>query len=199
MRSSPEFVVWCGPMWSGKSSALLAAIDRYRHQGRTVMVFKPRIDDRYAHDSVVTHSGWRTPAMPVRTGLEILEAVLAAPTPPHAIAVDELFMVPGGGAALIEAFKSGISVAVSSLDLSASGTPFTEVQTALPWATRIEKLTSVCAACKGDARYTMKRTGPSRSSTEIEVGGSETYEPRCWACHPSIRIGDEPATSEEVQ
>jgi thymidine kinase len=185
-------------MWSGKSSALLAAIDRYRHQGRPVLVFKPRIDDRYAHDSIVTHGGWRTSAVPVRTGLDIVDAVLAAATEPHAVAVDELFMIPGGGTALIEVFRSGISVAVSTLDLSASGAAFPEVQTVLPWATRVEKLTAVCAACRGDARYTMKRTGPSLLPAEIEVGGAETYEPRCLGCHPFIKSADERATDKEA-
>lgn len=182
-------------MWSGKSSALLAAIDRYRHQGRIVMVCKPQIDHRYACDSVVTHGGWKIPADPVQDGMELIRCVTDGILP-DVVAVDELFMIPGGGVALIELFRSGISVIVSSLDLSAHGTMFREVEAVLPWATHVEKLTAVCAVCKTDARYTWKKTA---GTVEIEVGGSETYEPRCWTHHSivSTHVEDDPFLDAE--
>lgn len=181
MQRCPEFVVWTGPMWSGKSSALLAAIDRYRHQGRIVTVIKPKIDDRYAHDSVVTHGGWKTAATPVNDGLELVRCVADSDHAIDVVAVDELFMIPGGGEALVDVFKTGITVIMASLDLSSSCVPFQEVQAVLPWATRIEKLSAVCAVCKMDARYTWKKTAGLGA---IEVGGAETYESRCWTHHP---------------
>jgi thymidine kinase len=170
-------------MWSGKSSALLAAIDRYRHQGRRVHVLKAAIDDRYATGSIVTHMGWKIDAEPVSDGSAVLASVLAVPGVLDVVALDEMFMVPRSGEALIELYRNGISIAVSTLDMSFQGRPFREVEVVLPWATRIEKLAAVCSACKADARYTWKNGG---SGDEIEVGGSEKYEPRCMTCHPTI-------------
>ena len=181
-------------MFSGKSSSLLAAIDRYRHQGRVVDVFKPCIDDRYSAVEIVTHGGWRIKADPVSTGLELMSDLLAAPGSPDVVAVDELFMIPGSAAALIELFHAGVTVLVSSLDLSATGSVFSEVRDVLPWATRIEKLTAVCAVCKSDARYTWRK-GTMLGSKEIEVGGAESYEPRCHGCHQLICTSTEESES----
>ena len=77
---------------------------------------------------------------------------------------------------------------MSSLDLSAQGKPFREVEALMPWATRIEKLAAVCTVCKGDARYTWKKGG---GDAEIEVGGDQLYEPRCALHHPIVNLRTE--------
>ena len=193
-KRASEFIVYTGPMFSGKSSSLLAAIDRYRHQGRVVDVFKPCIDDRYSAVEIVTHGGWRIEAKPVASGLELMSSLLDGQHEPDVVAVDELFMIPGAATALVELFREGISVVVSSLDLSATGSVFSEVRDVLPWATRIEKLTAVCAVCKSDARYTWRK-GTMLGSKEIEVGGAESYEPRCHGCHQLICTSTEESES----
>ena len=53
----------------------------------------------------------------------------------------------------------------------------------LPWATKIEKCPAVCTICGKDAFYTYRKVD---SLSEIEVGGSELYEPRCWGHHPNF-------------
>ena len=102
---------------------------------------------------------------------------------PHVIAVDEAFMIPGIANVLIWLYRSGYSIVVSSLDLSAAGKPFEEIEKMLPWATKVEKLSAVCVVCNRDAHYTYKK---QVGGDEIEVGGSELYEPRCLKCHPTI-------------
>lgn len=184
-KRAPEFILWCGPMWSGKSSALLASIDRYRYQGKQVEVFKAAIDDRYSSCDIVTHTGWKVSADPVGSGADILRRVIELPGAPNVVAVDEMFMIPGAADALIELYRNGVTVIVSSLDLSAQGKPFHEVSVVMPWATRIEKLAAVCTVCRGDARYTWKKGG---GTSEIEVGGGDIYEPRCMHCHPLINL-----------
>jgi thymidine kinase len=58
-----------------------------------------------------------------------------------------------------------------------------EIEKMLPWATKVEKLSAVCVVCNRDAYYTYKK---QTGGNEIEVGGSELYEPRCCKCHPLI-------------
>jgi thymidine kinase len=181
----PEFILYTGPMWSGKSSALLAAIDRYRHQGRLVEVFKAALDDRYSTVDIVTHTGWRVEARPVSTGADLLRHVIDIPGRPDVVALDEVFMVAGAAEALVELYRNGVTVAASSLDLSAQGKPFREVEALMPWATRIEKLAAVCEVCKVDARYTWKKGG---GASEIEVGGAQLYSPRCATHHPIVNL-----------
>ncbi|HUG75767.1 MAG TPA: thymidine kinase, partial [Acidimicrobiia bacterium] len=46
--------VICGPMFSGKSEELIRRITRYNIARVPTQTFKPRIDDRYASEEVVS-------------------------------------------------------------------------------------------------------------------------------------------------
>jgi len=175
------FTVYCGPMFSAKTTSLLSSIDRFKYQGKKVAVFKPRLDDRYDEDFVCTHSGWKVPAKCIKNGTDILEHLSELNDQPQVIAVDEAFMIPNVAKVLIWLYRSGYSVVVSSLDLSAMCKPFPEIEKMLPWATVVEKKTAVCVVCSRDASYTYKKQS---NEEEIEVGGSELYEARCNKCHP---------------
>lgn len=183
VQSIPEFIVFKGPMAGGKTTRLLSALERYRFQHRDLVVFKPSIDGRYSQSEVVSHSGVKTPAVQIPTGDAILTHITGLETVPAVIAVDEQFMIPGSGAALIWLFQQGITVLVSTLDLSFSGKVFDEVRAILPWATKVEACPAVCVLCGNDAYYTYKSTA---SKEEVEVGGFEMYQPRCFHCHPQI-------------
>lgn len=177
------FTVFCGPMMSAKTTGLLSVIDRFKYQGKKVVVFKPKIDDRYGTDEVCTHSGWKVSAMCVKMGSDILEKLADLEENPHVIAVDEAFMIPGVSEVLIWLYRNGYSIVVSTLDLSATGKTFHEVEKILPWATHIEKRSAVCTVCSKDAYYTYKK---QIGGDEIEVGGAELYEPRCLQHAPAI-------------
>lgn len=183
MLNNPDFVVYCGPMFSSKTSRLLATLEKYKYQHKKIAVFKPNIDDRYSVSEVVTHGGWKVPAVCVKTGAEILEHLANLDEEPHVIAVDEAFMIPGSSEALTWLFTYGYTIVVSSLELSSAGKPFHEIEKMLPWATHIEKCTAVCTVCGRDAHYTHKK---QIGGEEIEVGGSELYEPRCYSHHLSL-------------
>ena len=183
IQTNPIFTVFLGPMFGAKTTGLLSMIDRFKYQGKKVATFKPQLDDRYSSEDISTHSGWKIPATCVKTGRDILERLSELEENPHVVAVDEAFMIPGVAEVLIWLYRSGYSVVVSTLDLSASGKPFEEVEKMLPWATTIEKRSAVCVVCNRDAYYTYKK---QTGGDEIEVGGAELYEPRCLRCHPLI-------------
>jgi len=177
------FTVYTGPMFSAKTTSLLSVLDRFKYQGKCITAFKPKLDDRYSTDNISTHGGWKVPAICVKSGADILEYLAKMDENPHVIAVDEAFMIPGVADVLIWLYRSGYSVVASSLDLSAAGKPFEEIEKMLPWATKVEKLSAVCVVCNRDAYYTYKK---QTGGDEIEVGGAELYEPRCLKCHPLI-------------
>lgn len=183
MLSNPELIVYCGPMFSSKTSSLLALLEKYKYQHKKIVVFKPKIDDRYSVSEVVTHSGWKVPAVCVKTGAEILEYLTNMETAPQIVAVDEAFMIPGASDTLIWLYTFGFTVVVSSLEISAAGKPFQEIEKLLPWATHVQKCTAVCTICGRDARFTHKK---QVGGEEIEVGGSELYEPRCAQHFPEV-------------
>lgn len=185
MHTNPEFIVFCGPMFSGKSSSLLTRLEKFKYQHKKIVVFKPTMDDRYSNGDVVTHSGWKSPAVCVKTGADVLEHLANLSENPHVVAVDEAFMIPGIAEALIWLYRSGFTVVVSSLEMSYAGKPFHEVEKLLAWATHVEKCVAVCTVCGKDAHYTHKK---QVNDEEIEIGGSELYEPRCFCHFPSVDL-----------
>lgn len=187
---NPRFIVYTGGMFSGKSSKMLAYLDRCKYQKKDFVIFKPKLDSRYSDVNVVTHTGFSAPANVVESGEDIIEHLLAMAHPPRVVAVDEAFMIPGVAEVLVLLYRQGIDIVVSSLDLSATGKPFAEVEKILPWATHVEKCAAVCVVCGHDAHFTHRK---QVTGDEILVGGEELYEPRCWAHHIIIN------TSEKVQ
>jgi thymidine kinase len=188
MHTNPQFIVFCGPMFSSKTSSMLAHLDRCKYQKKTIVAFKPIIDDRYSQSKIVTHGGWAIDAVPVESGAQIIKHLAFLDKMPDVIAVDELFMIPGAAKALIWLFRTGIDVVVSTLDMSAACKPFKEVELILPWATKIKKLTAVCVICGADAAYSYRK---SEDTDEIVVGGAESYECRCSRCHTGFKLDEE--------
>ena len=186
---NPKFIIFTGPMFGSKTTRLFAALDRYKYQKRNIIAFKPGIDDRYCAAKITTHSGASMPARVVNGGMEIHQYI-SHHDEYDVIAVDEAFMIPGVSWVLTDLFKKGKTIVVSSLDLSATGKAFEEMEALFPWATCIEKCPAVCTECGADAYYTHKKV---EDTAEITVGGSELYEPRCWTHHNYFKRDDREA------
>lgn len=183
---NPRFVVYCGPMFSSKSTRLIADVERYNLQKRNVICFKPKMDERYQATKITTHNGATIEAQLVITGNDIISIVDTLAEKPDVIAVDEAFMIEDSSTSLIKLFRRGINIVVASIDLSASCMPFAEVAAMLPFATEIVKCTAVCTICGHDAAYTQRKF--HNEDDEIVVGGSELYEPRCFEHHTYFHL-----------
>lgn len=180
-KKNPELTIFCGPMWGSKSTRLIASLERLKLQGRNVIAYKPLMDSRYSESHISTHSGARWPAHCVSSGDGLLAHLESSGDFFDAVAIDEAFMIDGIAPATLEILRRGTSVLVATLDLSAKCKPFSEVIELLPFATRVEKCPAVCPVCGEDAYYTAKLVNDDR---EIEVGGKNLYEPRCFRHHP---------------
>ena len=176
----PEFIIFTGPMFGSKTTRLLAAVDRYKYQNKDIVAFKPRMDNRYSGVEICTHSGGKISAVGVETGHDILKFIEDLEGDVDVIAIDEAFMIDDCAEAALKLFRSGITVIISSLQLSASGNVFEEIRDMMPWATRIEICPAVCPITGRDAFYTHRKID---SIDEITVGGADIYEPRCWEYH----------------
>ena len=185
----PEFIIFTGPMFGSKTTRLLATVDRFRYQNRNVMAFKPSLDERYSSIEICTHNGGKIEANAVRTGGDIIRTIDLSDKEIDVIAVDEAFMIEGVTESLLELFRRGKTIIVSSLQLSATGNVFTEIRDMMPWATQINVCPAVCTVTGRDAYYTHRKLS---DLDEITVGGSELYEPRCWFHHSFMNQGGEP-------
>ena len=176
-----ELKIFTGPMYGGKTTKLLSALERYVYQKKKVALFKPSIDDRYSVESVVTHSGAEWQAYRVPDGYAILASV---PSDAEIVAVDKQFMIPDSAYALLELYALGKTILVSTLQLSYAASPFEEVTKLLPYATSIEICPAVCAHCDKDAYFTRRISG---GTEDIQVGGAEAYEPVCFDHYGELR------------
>jgi thymidine kinase len=166
-----DFVIFTGPMFGGKTSRMLSQLERAKYQKKVIKLFKPSIDIRYSNKSVVSHNGNRWESIPISDGKEIYDNLGKA----EVIAVDEAFMIPNVAEVLLDLYKKGKQIYVSSLQLSSEGAAFPEMTKMFPWATKVEVCPAVCF-CGNDAYYTITLT---EKEEEVTIGGKETYEPRC--------------------
>ena len=190
MKVNPRFEVFTGPMFGGKTTRLLSALERYQYQNKNVILFKPKLDTRYSKNSVVTHSGikWKNSksksfnrVIRIDSSEELFRYFQAfnSEYDIDVVAVDEVFMIENSAKVLIDIYKMGKTILVSSLQLSSSGEPYEEMLKILPWATNVQTCPAVCSHCGEDAFFTRKIGGGDERI--IEVGGSELYQPRCFS------------------
>ena len=179
-QEDPRFVIFTGPMFGGKTSRMLAALEREKYRNKKIIAFKPKLDHRYGDSFITTHTGYAWEAIKVSGGDEIIENSAGY----DVVAVDEAFMIDGSAAALKELFRNGMSIYVASIQLSATGNEFVEVRDMMPWATEIDICSAVCETTGHDAYYTVRISAPGE---EIEVGGAETYQPRSWTATPFMK------------
>jgi thymidine kinase len=141
------------------------------------------MDTRFSKEKIQTHSGLSIDAFCVSSGEEIRKKVEEGNY--DVVAVDEAFMISGSSSILIDLYRAGVNIIVASIQMSFLGNPFHEIKEMLPWATHIYVCPSVCPKTGADAYYTYKK---DYDNNELDVGGSEMYEPRCLLQHEHISL-----------
>ena len=183
MNSNPFFNVYIGPMFGAKTTRLLADIDRLKYKGKKVIAFKPNVDKRYAVDKISSHNNGTIEAYCIDDAEEILQFISKYEESKveriNTIAVDEAFMINNIDKVLINCFRLGYNIIVSSIQMNAKEQPFENIKNMLPWATKINVCPAVCTMCDNDAYYTEALFDIENATQEEKVGGKEMYEPRC--------------------
>jgi thymidine kinase len=166
-----------GPMFSGKSEELIRRLRRAEIGRQRVQIFKPVIDQRYARNGIVSHSGLEIPSELVQSGTEILEKV--APRT-EVVGIDEAQFL---GESIVEACsrlaEAGKRVIVTGLDTDFMGRPFEPMPRLLAVAEEITKLLAICMRCGNPAVHTQRLVA---SEELIVVGAGGMYEARCRRC-----------------
>jgi thymidine kinase len=176
--------VICGPMYSGKTEALLKAVRRLEIAGKRVFLFKPDIDTRTTY--IESRNGLQLPSETAKSSREIASAGLSLL--PDVIAVDEAQFFDDDLPAVIGTLANrGIFVLISGLDRDFLRRPFGSMAEVLAQADSVDKLTAVCFVCKGEASLTQRLVNGIPASANdplIVVGGinDDKYEARCRKC-----------------
>jgi thymidine kinase len=169
--------VICGPMFSGKSEELIRRLRRAMIARKRVAVFKPKIDDRYSAEEIVSHGDLRMESQVISDAGEMLERI---DWRAEVVGVDEAnFMGPSLVEVAGRLADSGKQVIISGLDTDYLGRPFAPIPDLLAQAESITKTLAVCVRCGNPAKHTQRLRG---SDDLIVVGANEMYEARCRRC-----------------
>ncbi len=179
-----------GVMFSGKSEELMRRVRRATLAKKRVQVFKSQLDDRYGIREVVSHDEGRLPAVMVSASAELMEEVEADT---EVVAVDEVQFMDEGVVGVVNALADrGVRVIVAGTDMDFRGQPFGPMGPLMAIAEKADKLTAICVRCGELATRNQRlidgRPAPAEGPT-IQVGGLESYEARCRACHEVPPVG----------
>jgi thymidine kinase len=171
--------VVCGSMFSGKTEELIRRVKRARLAKQRVLLFKPRIDNRYDDVKVVSHEGLKADATAVSSSAQI-ETFVAQASNAHVVGIDEAQFFDDGVIGVAERMaNSGIRVICAGLDQDFRGQPFGPMPALMSIAEYVTKLHAVCTRCGSAACRSQRLVG---TEGQLFVGGAADYEPRCRRC-----------------
>ncbi len=169
--------VIAGSMFSGKSEELIRRLRRAQIARQKVQIFKPKIDDRFSKDHIISHSEMRIASENVDSSRQLLEAVKPET---EVVGIDEgQFFDPELPAVVNTLADQGKRVIVAGLDQDYLGKPFEPMPQLLAIAEYITKTLAICMVCGSPANHTQRLVA---SSERVLVGAQGTYEARCRHC-----------------
>ena len=179
--------VICGCMFAGKTEELIRRINVLSYARKNILVFKPKIDDRYSTTEIASHAGSKVPCIVISEAKEILNHVNYDT---DVVAIDEVQFFDEDVVDICEYLAdSGLRVMVAGLDKDFRGEPFGVLPDLLTRAEFVTKLTAVCAKCGAPATRTQRIINGKPASFNdpiVLVGANEAYEPRCRHCHEIV-------------
>lgn len=182
MHAYPRDTGWieviCGSMFSGKTEELIRRLKRVQFAKTPLQVFKPKIDDRYDAEKVVSHSAHAIDSRPIERAEEILQNL-----DPHTevVGIDEVQFFGMELIPVVEALAArGIRVICAGLDQDFRGKPFEPMPQLLAVAEFITKELAICVVCGNPANRSQRIVG---KSDRVVVGAAGDYEARCRKCH----------------
>lgn len=166
-------------MFSGKTEELLRRVKRARLARQRVVLFKPRIDNRYDDVKVVSHEGIKAEATAVSSAAELLSFVNLA-APPDVVGIDEAQFFDDSIIDVADQLaNAGIRVICAGLDQDYRAKPFGPMAALMCVAEYVTKLQAVCSRCGAAACRSQRLIG---MEGQLFVGGAADYEPRCRRC-----------------
>ncbi len=178
--------VFCGPMKSGKSEAVIYRLSRFAIvSDNATLIVKPNTDTRDPHlRSRAYNVQYVCRFAPYDDPMVILDMI---DSHHQVLIIDEAQFF---GVELVdvvrEALLRKLHVIISGLDLDFRGEPFGPMPRLLSLADEVHKLTAVCDVCKGIATRTQRlingKPAPYNSPLVL-VGDGEAYQARCLTHH----------------
>jgi thymidine kinase len=167
----------CGSMFSGKTEELIRRLRRAQIANLRVGIFKPKTDNRFHPENIVSHDENILHSIAVTSAKSILEQVSTA----DVIGIDEAQFFDEELPGVCETLAlQGTRVIVAGLDMDYLRKPFGQMPILLSMAEYITKLHAICMQCGNIANYSYRKTG---NAALFLIGDKDLYEPRCRLCY----------------
>lgn len=173
-----------GCMFAGKTEELIRRIRVLEYAKKKIAIFKPKIDDRYDIDNIVSHAGSSIQCFAIGKAREIFDHIDDSF---DVIAIDEVQFFDDEIVEICDYYADhGKRVMVAGLDMDFRGVPFSVMPQLFTLAEFVTKLTAVCTVCGAPATRSQRLINGQPAKYDdpiILVGASEQYEARCRHCH----------------
>ncbi len=171
-----------GTMDSAKSMNLLAVAHNYRKQGKTVLLLKPQLDDRFGSTKIASRSGLEAEADYMTTADALVPEELFVDV--DCVLADEAqFISP----AIIEqlrriTYDPGIPVICYGLRTDFQTKLFPGSKRLMEMADRIEEVKVTCQHCQKKATFNLRLVNGKAAidGPQVQLGSDESYIPVCW-------------------
>lgn len=175
-KSNGWIEVICGSMFSGKTEELIRRLRRAEFANQQLILFKPKIDNRYSKNNVVSHSGNEFEAVLIENSSEIIGHI----DQHMVVAIDEAQFFDDGIVGVCELLSAkGIRVVLAGLDMDYTGKPFGPMPNLLAVAEYVTKVHAICVSCGNLAQFSNRTVS---ETSQVLVGAVEKYRPLCRAC-----------------
>ncbi len=172
--------VVCGSMFSGKTEELIRRLNRALIAKMRVEIFKPRVDNRYSEEDVVSHNSTSLRSTPVDTASEILFYSNEC----DVIGIDEAqFFGEDLVDVCLQLANNGVRVVVAGLDMDFTGKPFGPMPKLMAVAEDVTKVHAICMRCGGLAQFSHRIVA---GDSLVVIGEKESYEPLCRHCFNEV-------------
>lgn len=181
-----------GPMFAGKTSELIRQIEMAMISKLEIMVFKPKIDNRYKkEDEICTNNGHSFKSIVIEKSSDIVDYIKKSSKPVAKIFIDEVQFFDEKIVDVVTHLSKdeGIDVVLAGLALDFKGSPFGQMPKLLAIAQKVQSLTAICVhekdggvICRKPAYFTQRLVNGKPASYDspiILVDGINSYTARC--------------------
>jgi thymidine kinase len=163
--------VICGSMFSGKTEELIRRMKRAEFAKMKVEIFKPKIDNRYHEEDVVSHDSNAIRSTPIEHSSQIL--LYAADI--EVIGIDEAQFFDEGLPEVCNTLANqGVRVIIAGLDMDFMGRPFGPMPHLLAIAEFVTKVHAICVDTGNLAQYSYRHAA---GDSVVQLGEKESYLP----------------------
>ena len=169
--------VICGPMFSGKTEELIRRLIRAQIAKQKVAIFKPKSDNRYEDNYIVSHNQRKIKSIQVQH----TDIILKYRDKADVFGIDEVQFF---NQSIVEVCRilanAGKRVVVAGLEKDYLANSFGPMPQIIVDAEYITKVNAICMKCGDPANFSHRISGETK---QVVVGEIDKYEALCRRCY----------------